>query len=750
MNMDANPPQLGKYILYEKLGPGGMSDVRKALDTQLQRYVAIKILKADLRNDPQFSTRFRREAQVVASLRHPNIVQIYDYQVAQYPEVEEPIAYMVMDYVPGQNLADYIAATSAKGRFSSLEDIVYLFSAIGYAIDYAHHKGIIHRDIKPANIMLDQRTVTPQHMGEPVLTDFGLVKLISSSASTLKGMWLGTPLYTSPEQARGSVVDERSDIYSLGVILYEMCTGRRPFSGRTVPAILRQHISEPPPAPELSNPAISPALAEVIMRSLAKEPQDRFPTASSLAAALAQATRATTFALSSPPPTHQVASQFISPIDSEQSTVTLAKPRNREIDIEKPVTLMVSAQPSLIVMPPIAKQPKRRRGKGFLATVLITLLIALLGSSLGLGAFFWTSQHTTAGPAPNPIIGHAFFVSSGQLNASGIPSINDELLINLHNLQDPAPGKVYYAWLLRDKKQPLATPISLGMLAVKQGAVYVLYQGGPKHDNLLAITSRLLITEEDIGSAPMSPAPDLSTVRYYAELPQNPDPNDANHLSLLDHLRRLLAQDPSVVGQDNHSNLDIWLLGQTGRVLEWANSARDYWNDANTSLMRQQFLRILEYLDGDSDVRADLPAGISPLNIASVALLGLPVVDIQQPLSADYLHQVSGHLSAMAQAPDATQEQRTRIASITAEINRVRNWLEQVRQNAKQLIHMSDTQLLQRDAMTMMDDMVTQAFHAYTGEPNPSTGVIQSGVVQIHNDIERLAAFDIAVHSFNK
>ena len=138
--------------------------------------------------------------------------------------------------------------------------------------------------------------------------------------------------------------------------------------------------------------------------------------------------------------------------------------------------------------------------------MLIALVLALLGSSLGLGAYFWLPRQ---GPAPtpvlsvNPIVGQAFFVSSGKLNANGIPSINDELLINLHNLQAPAAGKAYYAWLLRDRNQPTSTPISLGMLTVKQGAVYDLYPGSSGHANLLAITSRLLITEEDIASSPM-------------------------------------------------------------------------------------------------------------------------------------------------------------------------------------------------------------------------------------------------------
>ena len=780
------PQQLGKYQLHERLGRGGTSDVWKALDTQLQRYVAIKILSADLRSDPQFSTRFLREAQGIASLHHPNIVQIHDFHIAHYPEVEEPVAYMVMDYVAGQNLADYIAATSARKRFPSFEEIVYLFRVIGYAIDYAHQKGIIHRDIKPANIMLDQSAAAPYRMGEPVLTDFGLMKMISAPSVTIEGMWLGTPHYTSPEQARGSPVDKSSDIYSLGVILYEVCTGVRPFSGNNVLAILRQHINTTPPAPELINPTISPALAEVIMRSLAKDPEARFPTASSLATALTRVTRTTTFAAfdstlsegvmheptytdrpvpsvglkdtpsyiptaPSPEPDELTNSQFVSPVDSGQRRVTRAgmvTPDNRGVKTAKFAKASISVQPPPGVMPSITPHTTKRRSKGVLATALIILVIALLGSSLGLGAFLWFPQLDTAPPPANPIVGHAFFVSSGQLNASGIESINDELLINLHNLQGLAPGKVYYAWLLRDKKEPLATPISLGMLPVKQGAVNELYAGVPQHTNLLAITSRFLITEENADSPPMSPAPDFSTVRYYGELAQEPDPNDANHLSPLDHLRSLLAQNPSVAGQDHYSNLDIWLLEETGRVAEWANSARDYWNDKNTQLMRDQFLRILEYLDGDSDVQTDLPAGIVPLKIAPVALLGLPVLNVQTPLLADYLHQVSGHLSAIAQAPGTTQEQRVLITHITAEINSVRNWLEQVRLDARQLINMSDTQLLSPQALTVMDDMVTQAFHAYTGQPVPSTGEVQSGVVQIHNDIERLAAFDIQASTF--
>ncbi len=158
----SNPQRLGKYELRERLGRGGMAEVWKAFDSQLERYVAIKILHADLLADPEFLTRFSREARVIASLHHPNIVQVHDFQITRSPETNTPIAYMVMDYVEGQTLAVYIRSTSRMGKFPPPTDIVQLFASVSRATDYAHQHGMIHRDIKPANILLDKRhTATP-------------------------------------------------------------------------------------------------------------------------------------------------------------------------------------------------------------------------------------------------------------------------------------------------------------------------------------------------------------------------------------------------------------------------------------------------------------------------------------------------------------------------------------------------------------------------------------------------------------
>src|SRR5215469_9693294 len=217
--MEIRPGLFGKYELQERLGRGGMAEVWKAFDPRLERYVAIKFLQAALQSDPAFVTRFVREARAVASLRHPNIVQIYDFETPAQGSEDVP-AYMVMDYIEGPTLADYLRETSAAHKFPSPAEMVSLFLSISDAIDYAHQRGLLHRDIKPANILLDQHNTARNPMGEPMLTDFGIVKMLGSAADTLTAATIGTPIYISPEQARSEPGSAASGIYSLGVILY--------------------------------------------------------------------------------------------------------------------------------------------------------------------------------------------------------------------------------------------------------------------------------------------------------------------------------------------------------------------------------------------------------------------------------------------------------------------------------------------------------------------------------------------------
>ncbi|GAC1349591.1 MAG: hypothetical protein NVS4B7_09320 [Ktedonobacteraceae bacterium] len=282
--MSMAPRRLGKYELQQLLGRGGMAEVWKALDTQLQRYVAIKLLHANLQTDPDFVTRFTREAQIIAALRHPNIVQIYDFHISEGGEAgtseTDAIAYMVMEYIKGQTLAHYIHDTSHRKQFPPAAEIIRLFTPISLAIDYAHQQSMIHRDIKPANILLDQSHTTRNLIGEPILSDFGLAKLLSAASQTVSGTVLGTPLYISPEQVQNRPVSGQTDIYSFGAVLYEICTGVPPFRGDNLTGIMMQHLTDVPTEPHIVNPNLPPALSKVLLKSLAKNPQDRFSSAS--------------------------------------------------------------------------------------------------------------------------------------------------------------------------------------------------------------------------------------------------------------------------------------------------------------------------------------------------------------------------------------------------------------------------------------------------------------------------------------
>src|SRR3989440_2296159 len=286
--MSTNPRRIGKYELQELLGRGPRTEVWKALDTQEKRYVVIKFFHPNLEVDPDFVTRFLSEAQVIASLHHPNIVQIRDFQISQPPvkaglaPVQNPTPYVVMDYIEGQTLADFIMHTSRMGRFPPAAEIVRLLLPISAAIDYAHQRGIVHSDIKPGNILLGKAAYSGIPI--PMLTDFAMVQLLKTTGWPLKSAY-----YVSPEQAQGYIDNQRSDLYSLGVILYEMLTGTLPFEGDDPTDTITQQINATPTPPALINPNILPAATAVIMRSLAKNPATRFPSAGAMVSSLARA-----------------------------------------------------------------------------------------------------------------------------------------------------------------------------------------------------------------------------------------------------------------------------------------------------------------------------------------------------------------------------------------------------------------------------------------------------------------------------
>lgn len=264
---------VGPYRIIEQLGQGGMASVFKAYHPALDRFVAIKVLHPAFKEEPNFLTRFQREARVVAKLEHPNIVPVYDF--AEH----DGQPYLVMKYIDGITLK----ARLGHGPLSK-QDALKIVDAVGKALTYAHERGVLHRDVKPSNVLL-----SPD--GSIYLADFGLARMAEAGASTLsKDVMLGTPQYISPEQAKGNIeLTECTDVYSFGVVLYELVVGRVPFNADTPFSIIHDHIYTPLPLPSKVNPRVPEVIERVLLKCLAKDPEDRFASIDSMVGAFRMA-----------------------------------------------------------------------------------------------------------------------------------------------------------------------------------------------------------------------------------------------------------------------------------------------------------------------------------------------------------------------------------------------------------------------------------------------------------------------------
>jgi serine/threonine protein kinase len=800
--MSTQSRRIGQYELQEQLGYGNVTELWKAFDVQLHRHVAIKLLHANLQEDSTFVTRFEREARFIAALHHPNIVRLHDFQAVS-EDTDGPTAYMVMEYIEGQTLAHYIESTSKVGNIPHPTVIVQFFTSICLAVHYAHQNGMIHRDLKPANILLDAHNTTNNPVGEPILTDFGVAKLLGVAAGTFTNTQLGTPLYISPEQANGYPGNEHSDIYSLGVILYEMATGRLPFQGDDAIAIMKQHISVTPPSPRLVNPNIPPALEGVIMRCLAKEPGARFPDALSLAAAIAEGldvpiperlskppspevidmptyltptpSRAAPSSPNLPvaaidmptyltPPSSSAASPLpnspsMSPSAPSYAPATPSLPGLTPGQVGAPATPAVPATPSpQITKPPLLKPRTTRQRRGLILGLLALVVLLVVGS---LGVYF---LFLSAVPA-NPLVGHAFFTSSGQLNDK-VQGIADGLQVDLQNVQPPAVGKSYYLWLLPDKQilknnseyviPPFPDPprpiLLTNNLPVQNNSVHYTYPGDAGHNNLLGSVSRLLITLEDAQQTPDSPSSDHASWKYYAQLPQEFVPDDPTKLRGLDHIRHFYYQetgsgDTPILARPG--GLDIWVFRNTEKILEWALSARDDFNSnaSNYQLMHSQFIRILDALDGGQNVSMDAPGApiLVDKEIALTSLLpvtGQSLGTLKDNPPGDLAH-MQLHLNELIKAPDASPETRQLAQHIVDDLQNAQGWLQKVHDDAKKLFDMEPDQLAQASSQVVLEELARYATYAYIGQLDPTTNKVVPGILQAHYDIQKLAAFDI-------
>ncbi len=357
---------IGKYRILERLGHGGMADVYRAYQASLDRDVALKVLHPYLMaGEEDFVGRFRREARDAAALRHPNIVQVFDF------DHEDGLYYMVMECIDGRTLKERLKELRKRGRVMSLQEILHILAQIGDALDYAHQQGMLHRDIKPSNIMITGK-------GRAVLTDFGIARMMGGTRHTMTGSVTGTPAYMSPEQGRGADLDHRTDIYSLGIVLYEMVTGQVPFDADTPLAIMMRHVTDPLPSPRARRVDLPEAVETVIKRALYKRPEDRYQSARDMIKALKAAIEG-------------------HPLPEPKAPPAEVKPQ--------PVRAgAAQAQMTRTVAPPKPLPPRERavpaEGRGFLTMAALGVMSFLLVLACLVGGALFAIPYLLATPTP--------------------------------------------------------------------------------------------------------------------------------------------------------------------------------------------------------------------------------------------------------------------------------------------------------------------------------------------------------------
>jgi basic membrane protein A len=385
---DLTGKQLGPYQIVAPLGEGGMAAVYRAYQPAMERYVALKVLPRHFADDPRFAARFQREAKLLAQLQHPHILPVHDY--GQF----EGYSYIVMPFVPSGTLTD-----SMQGKPLPLARIRQVISQVGDALNYAHSRGMVHRDVKPSNVLIDES-------GNCLLTDFGLARMVETSVNlTATGTIMGTPAYMAPEQGSGHKIDARSDIYSLGIILYEMATGRVPYRAETPIAVVYMHISSPLPLPRSVNPDLPEAVERVILKALAKNPDERYQTAGDLVAALDRAIAETpaVTSVSETPPTTEATYVGVGP--------TLSAP------LEEPARMA------------IAPSASKRRLPGWALGLTVGVVVLLAAGGIILAK-------RTTGPLPSAVA----LVSP--TTASALPSASLPVQAVPLPTSSPTPGQI--------------------------------------------------------------------------------------------------------------------------------------------------------------------------------------------------------------------------------------------------------------------------------------------------------------------
>ncbi|HSL29973.1 MAG TPA: protein kinase [Anaerolineales bacterium] len=641
---------VGKVRIERAIARGGMAEVYLGTHLTLDRQVAVKVMHSFVEEDPDLQTRFEREAKVVAGLRHPNIVQIFDFDTVDgHP-------YIVMEYLRGTSLASYLRELHKRGQRLPPRQVGRLLITIATALDYAHERGVIHRDIKPGNIILHtgtddvsmDRPITDQ--AEPVLTDFGLVRIAQAVTQTASGSVSGTPAYMSPEQAQGVKVDHRSDIYSLGVVLYEMVAGRIPFEADTSWTVIFKHINEPPP-PIIG---VQPAVQKVIEHALAKNPDSRYQTARAFAAdymdAIGMVAEASTLRMSLPR----------APVPDDISQA------RRRATVEQP-----PAGPGTVSgKPASAPAPAWARLAVFAGIIVILLVVASFAFSRLSAANQPTADptarveptaestevHVTDHPTsdPNAVVPLPAGSPVGVLRFQDGTALADAVTLSTSSMPPPPEGSLYEVWLIRDDAEQR---ISVGAIGFDQNPNGSLSFVDGQGTNLLGLYSGLEITIEPDDGNPNS----SNNVAFSVRLPD----------SGLVHVRHLLHSfdaTPNQIGFVHGLNASTRLLTDSAAQML---SALETGNEPEVLLQAENMLSLTvgnqspEYRDWNLNGSIDDPGD-------GYGLL----------LNGDHAGYIQGtftHADLALTSPDATANMLTHGEHVKISATNVSDWTAQLR-----------------------------------------------------------------------
>ena len=634
---------IGKVRVDKYLARGGMAEVYLGTHLSLDRPVAIKVLHSFIESDPELLDRFQREAKAVAGLRHPNIVQVFDF------DTHENHPYIVMEYLKGPTLSSYLQSLHNNGIKLSLEQIGQLLKSLVAGLDYAHAHGVIHRDIKPANILLHNKTgdftensMITKHV-EPVITDFGLARIVNSSKQTASGLVSGTPSYMSPEQARGTKVDHRTDIYSLGIILYELVAGKVPFEGDTAITVIFKHINEAPPPIE----GIPEELQTVIDKALTKYPEERYNNGHSL-------------------------------------LVDYFKAIGIHLDSET-----IHSTPTRAPRPAAARKKKKSTlnpiwiGTAVVACACIGIMsFSVLGFSVY--TFFpqlRTTQQAntdpmdhieTDTPASIPNTGDA---AVGLLRFQDGTAIADQITVSA-TLANPPEGSQYEVWLIDNSGEQSR---SIGILVKDSNGVYNLTFVDPQSRNLLENYSQMEITLE--------PNPD-----------NNPNPSGQVAYSsgiaraALTHIRHLIVsteETPNQIGMIDGLKNNATLVNQTAEALLAAYEAEDQ------AAIRSNAEAIVNLVVGNQDSSYVDWDGNGTVNDPGDGY-GLLVNGDQ----TGYVGGVHHHSSYSADAEDSSPNIRLHNGHVEVSIHNIEEWAIELRDTTKRILQAPEGANIEADVRT--------------------------------------------------